>query len=135
MAHLWSDKDIAPSCFTFLQQKIFCPFPVNLQNVGFIRKTLYLSTSSSEEGIDDQEGGQEGEEGQQGGGEGQGGGVQETLVPQLHLQRGGVFRSGGELEDGGGVGPALLVTCLDYHLIVRARRKSKEGEMSLVSET
>ena len=91
MAHFWSDKDIAPSCFTFLQQKIFCPFPVNLQNVGFIRKTLYLSRSSSEEGIDDQGGGQEGEEGQVGGGEGQGGGVQETLVPQLHLQWGGVW--------------------------------------------
>ena len=27
------------------------------------------------------------------------------------------FRSGGELEDGGRVGPALLVTCLDYHLV------------------
>ena len=70
---------------------MLCSFPVNLRNVGFIRKTLYLSTSSSEEGIDDQEGGREGEEGQQGGGEGQGGGVQEALVPQLHLQGGGVW--------------------------------------------
>ena len=70
---------------------MLCSFPVNLRNVGFIRKTLYLSTSSSEEGIDDQGGGQEGEEGQQGGGEGQGGGVQEALVPELHFQRGGVW--------------------------------------------
>ena len=89
MAHFWSDKvDITPSFFLhFFATKIFCSFPVNLQNVGFIRKTLYLSTSSSEEGIDDQEG----EEGQQGGREGQGGGVQEALVPQLHLQGGGVW--------------------------------------------
>jgi len=65
---------------------------------------------------------------------GGGGGVEEALVPQLHLKGGGVFWSCAELEDGGGVGPALLVPRLDYHLIIGAGSQTKECEMPFVGE-